>query len=817
MNSKSRKPKALPAKFDTIFPMVEWDDDSLKFESNKEWIESLERCYSRPPYDELKRYKFVYKPDGVQQREIKSKAAENALTFLMSKYDLDYEKDPNYSTQRPIFYGQMYYFFSCLRSFHPLTMHTKCKDFKDNYSKAQMNACPFGIGADQWRKHYKLDFLSNSQHYYLCRCQKPQQLKFMTTHLLRENDKFHLHEAVHQYVVECEKKLIKVSQYYVDRDDYSATIRRMDDSGPNPYDFNSDLDPDYDDDDVEDAEDFQTSLVNDDSIVIPNSSHPEEMSPPYLKDSPLVPRVETKTSISASPSGSKSASVILTNVDSSKDRTKDKSKVDGNNKPKEKIFIPQLGARTTSSKFDKNVCIDQRQNARYDRNYRNSSNDVSSNRYRDYKNYDDRDHQYRSEWKRDRDNNRYKNDHMRYKNDRDRKSWHNRDSYRDMGMDNNYYQDTRDQHNNQHSYQVLINNSRNRKENYNRDNIREDESLNTARSGSTSTCKRSYDDLYDNTEPVLQVKPPPKTLSTTTDTLKAATMDKTVDLKLLSSFLTLITNEIKKGNDNSAGYQRKKKKKRTSNNNERTSNNNEDRGSTVTYNELPIYLIEEECKQYRTASNGNQFIIRMVPFRDNDMLPVPVWKNDKRSNKQLKKHAKSNLRSRHTVKSAAQKLNSVATSTSSTSCATKESNIIQISSLAENTATDNSKISEIDNITKKKDSSYLYKRTCRSTNILLIGISYNKFVCNQYVNDSTISCMSECKDENGRTIDKCVARDTYRCFILEKTYPIVKVFTVNRCSNILRSCDNLNDPYNINTDVCTSQFMQLIYKKMEIS
>ena len=96
-----------------------------------------------------------------------------------------------------------------------------------------------------------------------------------------------------------------------------------------------------------------------------------------------------------------------------------------------------------------------------------------------------------------------------------------------------------------------------------------------------------------------------------------------------------------------------------------------------------------------------------------------------------------------------------------------------------------------------KNSSYLYKPTCRSTNILLIGISYNKFVRNQYVNDSNISCISECKDENGRTIDKCVARDTYRCYILEQTYPIVKVFTVNRCTDVLRSCDNLNDPYNI--------------------
>ena len=280
---------------------------------------------------------------------------------------------------------------------------------------------------------------------------------------------------------------------------------------------------------------------------------------------------------------------------------------------------------------------------------------------------------------------------MRYKNDRDRRSHHNRDSYR-------YYQDTRDQHNNQRLYQVLINNSRNRKENYNRDNIREDESINTARSGSTSTCKRSYDDLIDNTEPVSQLKSPPKTLSTTTDTLKVETIGKTVDIDVINTFLSLITNGIKKGNDNSSGYQRANPKKQK----KRKCNKKEERGSTVTYNELPIYMIEEEYEQYRTASNGNQFIIRMVPVGDNDMLPVPVWKDDKRSDAQLRKQSKANLRSRRTVIIAAQKLNSVATSTSSNLLVTKESNIIEISSLAENTETDNSKISAIDNNTKKR-------------------------------------------------------------------------------------------------------------------
>ena len=124
--------------------------------------------------------------------------------------------------------------------------------------------------------------------------------------------------------------------------------------------------------------------------------------------------------------------------------------------------------------------------------------------YRNCNNYADSNHQYSSAWNRDRDNNRYKNDHMRYKNDQDHKSGHNFHSYRDRGPDDNNYHNIRDEYKNQRTYQVLINNSRNRREQYNRDNIREDESINTTRSGSTSTCKRSHEDIYDDYEHVSQ-------------------------------------------------------------------------------------------------------------------------------------------------------------------------------------------------------------------------------------------------------------------------------------------------------------------------
>ena len=58
-----------------------------------------------------------------------------------------------------------------------------------------------------------------------------------------------------------------------------------------------------------------------------------------------------------------------------------------------------------------------------------------------------------------------------------------------------------------------------------------------------------------------------------------------------------------------------------------------------------------------------------------------------------------------------------------------------------------------------------------------------------------------------------MARDTFRCYMLEKTYSNVKVYTVNKCTDAMRMCDNDNDPFNISCDVGTHQFLKLIDKK----
>ena len=50
-------------------------------------------------------------------------------------------------------------------------------------------------------------------------------------------------------------------------------------------------------------------------------------------------------------------------------------------------------------------------------------------------------------------------------------------------------------------------------------------------------------------------------------------------------------------------------------------------------------------------------------------------------------------------------------------------------------------------------------------------------------------------------------------FCFGKTYPNVKVYTVNKCTDAVRSIDDDNDAYNINCDVGTNQFIKLMKRK----
>ena len=153
-------------------------------------------------------------------------------------------------------------------------------------------------------------------------------------------------------------------------------------------------------------------------------------------------------------------------------------------------------------------------------------------------------------------------------------------------------------------------------------------------------------------------------------------------------------------------------------------------------------------------------------------------------------------------------------STTNESAMTSQSNLTGKNQEEEsNNEIDYETTSDNKSINNKNVTSYSSNPPSRNTNILLIGLSYNTFIRNQYVNDSNVSCITKCRDLNGHLVESSVARDTYRCIVLEKTYPTVKVFTVNKCEDHLCQCDNDKDPFNINKDVCTSQFMHLIRSK----
>ena len=67
------------------------------------------------------------------------------------------------------------------------------------------------------------------------------------------------------------------------------------------------------------------------------------------------------------------------------------------------------------------------------------------------------------------------------------------------------------------------------------------------------------------------------------------------------------------------------------------------------------------------------------------------------------------------------------------------------------------------NNSSNKSSHYYTTIASRSSNILLIGLSYNCRVRDQYLGDSNINSITQCKDSNGRVIDQCVAQHTFRC------------------------------------------------------
>ena len=118
---------------------------------------------------------------------------------------------------------------------------------------------------------------------------------------------------------------------------------------------------------------------------------------------------------------------------------------------------------------------------------------------------------------------------------------------------------------------------------------------------------------------------------------------------------------------------------------------------------------------------------------------------------------------------------------------------------------------------KGKDTNNLSKDKCNNYtsiipiyNSLLVCLSYNRSIMEQFVNDDSLTNISMCVDDKGRQIETSVARDTFRCMMLEIAYSNDKVFTVNKCTDAIRACENETDMNNISCDVCTRRYTSLL-------
>ena len=118
----------------------------------------------------------------------------------------------------------MYHFFACLRTFHPLTMHLKVKDFTKSFPSCNFFSCPFGKGAAKWRKHHGLKFLTGTTINMACNYRKPQQYGAIKSHFQKDSSNFKLHIAVNVYLSACTKNLQHYQQFYAERDSYRVMI-----------------------------------------------------------------------------------------------------------------------------------------------------------------------------------------------------------------------------------------------------------------------------------------------------------------------------------------------------------------------------------------------------------------------------------------------------------------------------------------------------------------------------------------------------------------------------------------------------------------
>lgn len=297
---------------------------------------------------------------------------------------------------------------------------------------------------------------------------------------------------------------------------------------------------------------------------------------------------------------------------------------------------------------------------RYDRYYRPHKNDPSYNRNNQFRNpVDNRDGYYNH--RSDRQYYGHEDNYHTDENDGINNCFYNNGcneyTYNQNSEPDNNYRIHGDANRNYSSADQCVEESRNRHKDYYRQNHdQEDVSMHDSiRSGSTNTDKRSFEE---NNNDINDQKSVPNI----TAALEDLKDDGSPKMNIISSLLTMLQKQMDNGNkktyENKANGSKFKRQK---------SNKSNNQGRNPTYNGLPIYLIEDECDVYRTASNGNQFKIVMQLTPNHGKLPVPIWKDDNRSHRDIMNYAKANKRSRCRFNAIAKQLNKQTAPTSETS------------------------------------------------------------------------------------------------------------------------------------------------------
>ena len=115
-----------------ILPRADWSHPDYIFENDESWTLSLKKCYNKFPEEQVtESLRFVYDHDTTDEIRVKTAAAEKAFVYFMEKYDSCQIEHPNPERHREMIHSRANLFFCCLRTYHPLTIHYKCKISRD--------------------------------------------------------------------------------------------------------------------------------------------------------------------------------------------------------------------------------------------------------------------------------------------------------------------------------------------------------------------------------------------------------------------------------------------------------------------------------------------------------------------------------------------------------------------------------------------------------------------------------------------------------------------------------------------------------------